>query len=255
MAQSGVVHLVISVSTFEYISMHIICSFKVRMFCFIGRILLILSVRLIVRIRRIAIDSFRDESISNVTLQIVHAIEYFADGLSTSVGMLDSIRRFNTLLGHIDKSEDNRLLFLIHRVKNFSNSLIFGIIGLLRIIRSVIMFKLFFIGGFVFDFFLRIEIIIRIDDGFIEFIRIVTMLNGDIFNVSTRISASKNKTHFLDLTMGNHICIVLQMIGKDGKTIDITMLNLLTHNLSIRGIVKKPIAIDAIFTIFKISVP
>ena len=98
-----------------------------------------------------------------------------------------------------------------------------------------------------------VEFFTRINNCFIiQLIDVsIRVLNGDIIDHGSGIRTRQNQTDLTNNTMLDITTILTQMIGIDGKRIDVTMGNKFLCLLCSRRIVEYAIAINAIVTILE----
>ena len=77
------------------------------------------------------------------------------------------------------------------------------------------------------------------------------MLDVDVLNPGTGVSARKNEANFSNVTVIDDVILLLQLIGEDRHRIDITMLH---HRLGVNpifGVIEEPPSINSAFAVLE----
>ena len=150
---------------------------------------------------------------------------------------------------HADKIVHGIKLRLVHCGNYFFDGGIF--INFIIFIFGFFFFRFILIFFIVFVCMSKLDFFICID---LNRIGIITMTQNFV-NQRTRICSGKNKTHFLNNSVGNTIGCLLNVVCKNRNRINITMSNLHLCFLSICSVVEFCIASHALIMVFKNYVP
>src|SRR5207344_2016822 len=137
---------------------------------------------------------------------------------------------------------DNRLLLGSHRIVNILNSLavldvIFDITCVCWIPISMIDFETGVDNGLIFQCD-QISISVR---------------QCDVVNQSARIGAGQNQAQFTNETVKNLLGLLCQLIGIDGKRLDVSVLHQRPGILCLIGVIEVPVGVDTVVTILENS--
>ena len=100
----------------------------------------------------------------------------------------------------------------------------------------------------------EVQLLIRVDDS-LNLIAIVTMLDGDLVNEGTRVSAAEHQTHLNELAVDNIIAPSPNVSGVDAHRLDVAVLDHLSSGPATIGVVEVGVGVDAILTNLKVGMP
>ena len=100
----------------------------------------------------------------------------------------------------------------------------------------------------------EVQLLIRVDDS-LNLIAIVTMLDGDLVNEGTRVSAAEHQAHLNELAVDNIIAPSPNVSGVDAHRLDVAVLDHLSSGPATIGVVEVGVGVDAILTNLKVGMP
>ena len=185
-------------------------------------------------------------------------------------GVLDlfGLRLLRLFIYGIDELSDDginrRLLLLCHPFEDLPECrvilvalsligirLLLSVLDVIRLLRLEVLILVIIDVVTVRD---EVQLLIRVDDS-LNLIAIVTMLDGDLVNEGTRVSAAEHQAHLNELAVDNIIAPSPNVSGVDAHRLDVAVLDHLSSGPATIGVVEVGVGVDAILTNLKVGMP
>ena len=100
----------------------------------------------------------------------------------------------------------------------------------------------------------EVQLRISVDDS-LNLIATVAMLDGDLINEGTRVSATEHQAHLDQLAVNNVVAPSPDVGGVDAHCLDVAVLDHLSSGPATIGVVEVGVGVDAILTDLKVGMP
>ena len=175
-------------------------------------------------------------------LRLLRLFIYGIDELSN-----DGVNRRLLLLGHSieDLPESGVILVALSLI---GLRLLLSVLDVVRLLRlEVLILVLIAVRN-------EVQLRIGVDDS-LDLIAVVTMLDGDLVNESTRVGATEHQAHLDELAVDNVIALSTNVGGVDTHRLDVAVLDHLSSGTATIGVVQMGVGVDPILSNLKVSMP
>ena len=100
----------------------------------------------------------------------------------------------------------------------------------------------------------EVQLLIGVDDS-LDLIAVVTMLDGDLVDEGTRISATEHQAHLNELAVDNIIALSANVGGVDAHRLDVAVLDHLSSGPATISVVKMGVGVNPIVSNLKVGMP